>query len=531
MGIKYDDKGAIKRPDKKIQFTTEMAQHLVACAKDPVYFAENFYYIIHPIEGSQKIKLRNYQLKMLKAFVENRKVITNASRQIGKTTIVGIYLLWYVCFNKDKTVAILANKADTAKGILGEIKYAYERLPEYLKPGIKEYNAFTVEFDNGCKMISRATSADALRGESVSIMFCDEFSFVPTNIADDFWNANYPTISTGGSCILVSTPNGIGNLFYKIWKNAIDQKNSFYPIQILWDEVPGRDEKWKQETIKDIGLIRFNQEFGCAFQGSTVTLIDSDYMIRKLKSEEPVEIPDEYTKIWKRKIPGHKYLISIDTAGGVGSDNSVMNIFDITNYPNEPAEQVAIYRNSMCPPYKFAEIVYDSLLYWNNAYIIGELNGLSAEVINRLFNDNEYENIFYDYEDETMGIYSDKTSKPKACLMFKDELESDKMLLRDSETIDEIGYFEEPKPGIYKAKEGRNNHDDCVITCVWAAYFLKSQYFLDEKSTWYENSENEEDFPENKENEEALQAFLEQDKETHSEDWLENDEMNKYKTL
>lgn len=244
----------------------------------------------------------------------------------------------------------------------------------------------------------------------------------------------------------------------------------------------------------------------------------------------PTENPDEYTKIWSRPKAGHKYLVSIDTAGGVGSDSSVMNIFDITEYPSGGiAEQVAKYSCNTITPPQFAELVYDTAKYWNNAYIVGELNGLSAQVIDRLFNDFEYENIYYDYEDDTYGLTADKKSKPQAAVWFKEDLEADRFLIRDDETIDELGYFEEVKPGVYKAKEGRNNHDDCVMTCLWAAYFLKSPFFNDEKDTWGETAEVDQDYAENPEAEEALNVFLENDKEIHAENWLDNEEMSYYK--
>lgn len=263
MPITYKEDGSIKRPNMKIAYDKAMLANYAACSKSVKYFAENYYYIIDPVEGKQIIELRDYQLRILENFEQNRFNILLSARQIGKTTCSAIYILWYCCFNADKTVAILANKADTAKSILSEIKMAYELLPAWLKPGVVEYNAFNVKFDNGCTILAKATSPDALRGESISLLFLDEFAFVPQNFAEDFWQSNYPTLSTGGACIIVSTPNGTSNLFYKLWKDAIDKNNSFNPIKVDWHEVPGRNEKWKEETIKNIGIIRFNQEYGC----------------------------------------------------------------------------------------------------------------------------------------------------------------------------------------------------------------------------------------------------------------------------
>ncbi len=537
MPIKYDDHGHVKRPGLTVQFDRAMMSNFAQCANSVIYFAENFYHIIHPKTGAQLIKLRDYQLRILNAFQQNRFNILLSARQSGKTTTSAIYLLWFALFNKDKTIAILANKADTAKGILAEIKYAYEHLPSYLKPGAIEYNAFSIKLENGCIIFAKATSPDALRGESVSLLFCDEFAFVPQNFAEEFWTSNYPTLSTGGSCIIVSTPNGSANLFYKLWKDSIDGKNNFHNEIVNYDQVPGRDEKWKQSTIRDIGQIRFNQEFGNQFVGSTITLIDAKFIVEHLKWEEPTFSPDEYTKMWSKPKSGHKYLISLDTSGGVGSDASVMNVFDITFYPHRPAEQVMIWaRNDVTPP-KFTELVYDALQYWNNAYVIGEINGLSNEVLSRLFNDKEYDRIYFDNEDETYGIYSDKVSKPQACMWFKEELEESRLLIRDTVTIEELGYFEEVSPGIYKARVGRSFHDDHVITCIWATYFLKSIFFQNEKDEWaLENNKPNLNTTLNDFNEEvvdadaeaALEAFLEADKRQNGDSWLDDDEMDRF---
>lgn len=266
----------------------------------------------------------------------------------------------------------------------------------------------------------------------------------------------------------------------------------------------------------------------CQFMGSTVTLIDSDYILKKLKSITPEFTPDDFTCVWERVQPGHKYLLSIDTAAGVGSDFSVMNVFDITYYPNKPAKQVSIWRCNTKTPPSFAELVLDSANYWNDAYIIGEINGLSNEVLNRLVIDNEYENVYYDYENDAYGVYSHRTSKKTGCMLFKEELESDRMELVDDNTINELGYFEEVSPGVYKAKAGRNFHDDCIITCIWAAWFLKSRYFEDERDTWGESRnyqlEEERMIESQYEEETGIEAFLQRDTEMHD-DWLNKDEM------
>lgn len=272
----------------------------------------------------------------------------------------------------------------------------------------------------------------------------------------------------------------------------------------------------------------------CQFQGSSITLIDANHIVDHLKWEEPILRPDDYTIVWEAPKYGRKYLLSIDTAGGVGSDFSVMNVFDITDYPYGPAKQVAIWSCNTKTPPMFAEMVYDCAKYWNEAFIIGEINGLSNEVLNLLMDKYEYENLYYDIDDQTYGIYSDKTSKKIACMHFKEELENHRMKIVDTETITEIGYFEEESPGIYKAKRGKNLHDDRVITCVWAAYFLKSKFFEDikedfDKERFEQNEEGGTTDNERIQAEENLQAFLDADKRMNTESWLDDEEMNQYR--
>lgn len=536
MPIVYKEDGSIKRPDQKVAFDKDMLLNYSQCVKNVEYFAEKYYKIVAKY-GKQLIKLRSYQKNMIQTFLKEKNVIILSSRQSGKTTTVGLYALWFAMYNKDMTIAILANKADMAKAILLEIKDAYEEMPAFLKPGVKEYNAHSVIFDNGCKILARATSPNALRGETVNLLILDEFAFVDPHVADPFFTSNYPTLSsTDGQCIIISTPNGTGNLFFDIWQKAQRKENTFVPIRVDWWEVDGRDEKWKENMIRNMGLVKFNQEFGNKFAGSVVTLIDADFIVKSLKALQPIATPDEYTNIWEYPKKGRKYLISIDTAGGVGSDFSVMNVFDITDCPEKPMRQVATYRRNTITPPAFAEIVHDSLKVWNDAYVIGEINGLSNEVLSRI-QEKEYLNIYYDYEDETFGIYSDRSSKPKAAVWFKDDLENGRIELVDQKTLEEIGYFEEVKPGVYKAKSGRNNHDDMVMTCIWADLFIKSQFFLDEKEEWekennYYSDEDSDGFNEHNEENEALEAFLSETKQNIEDDndnWLNDSEMKNYR--
>jgi hypothetical protein len=363
MPIPYDER-YILRPGHKVEYTREMVMELQKCAVDIIYFAEEYYTVVHPTKGKKLLcqldGLYSFQKKMIKAFSENRFNIVLASRQVGKTTCSCIFLLWFAIFNTDKTLAILANKQSTAQSIVSDIKTAYEELPPFMKPGVKKYDSLTIEFDNGTKILSRATSEDAIRGESVSLLFLDEFAFVPENVADGFWASNFPTVSTGGNIIIVSTPNGTAGLYYELWKKAVNREKDnrgvlWKSIRVRWDEHPDRDEKWKEEMLESIGKIRFAQEFDCSFTGSTYTLIIGE-VLEKLTPVDPSFYTEEGYYMWKRPEPNHLYLMGADVAKGANSDYHVLNIFDITNfYKNGRYEQVAIFRRNDISAFLFLE--------------------------------------------------------------------------------------------------------------------------------------------------------------------------------
>lgn len=271
MPIQYDDKYLI-RPGSKKEYTPEMVSEIIKCSKDVKYFASHYYTIIHPTKGQMIITLFDFQERMLDAFQKNRFNVVLSSRQIGKSTCSCIYMLWFAIFNENKTIAILANKQRTAVSLMDDIKKAYEMLPPWLKPGIEEYNNLNITFDNGTKIFASATTEDALRGESISLLFLDEAAFVPQNIIEKFWNSNFPTLSQGGNAILVSTPNGAAGLFYRTYKDAENNQSPFKPFKVNWWEFPGRDEKWKEEMIAAIGKISFQAEYGCVLGDSLINI-------------------------------------------------------------------------------------------------------------------------------------------------------------------------------------------------------------------------------------------------------------------
>lgn len=266
----------LKKPNQELEYTHEQVQELKRCAQDPVYFIKKYVMIQHPVRGALPFDLYSYQEKMIRAYQDNRYTVVLSARQTGKSVTSAAYLLWYAMFNFDKTVLIAANKNANAMEMILRIRFAYENLPFWIKPGVKDdgWNKHEIGFDNDSRIVSTATSEDSGRGMAISLLFLDEFAFVKPTIQDEFWTSIAPTLSTGGSCIMTSTPNGDMNIYAQVWRAAEQGTNGFHPIHVTWDEPPGRDGKFKEEETGRIGSRRWQQEYECCAGDSTVEIQD-----------------------------------------------------------------------------------------------------------------------------------------------------------------------------------------------------------------------------------------------------------------
>lgn len=281
----------LKRAHQPVEYTPELVQELLKCSQDPIYFIKNYIKIQHPIKGAIPFDLYPYQERLIKSFQLNRYNIVLSARQTGKSTVSAAYLLWYAIFHEDKTVLIVSNKNSNAMEMVSRIRYAYEYLPAWLKPGVTDngWNKHEVGFDNKSRIISQATTENSGRGLSISLLFCDEFAFVNPTIQEEFWTSISPTLATGGSCIIASTPNGDSNLFAQLWRGAELGINGFVPNWIKWDEPPGRNEKFKQQEIAKIGESRWRQEYECCGINTIVTVQDQEGNIFNLTLEQLYE--------------------------------------------------------------------------------------------------------------------------------------------------------------------------------------------------------------------------------------------------
>jgi len=483
MAIRYDD-NFIKRPNQEVEYTDEHIQELVKCRDDVLYFVRNYVKIVTLDYGEVLFEPRDYQVETLEILENNRFFVGLWARQSGKTTVVAAYALWYAIFNSNKNIGMVSNKESSAKRILDDVKKMYEGLPIWLKPGVTEYAKTSLTFDNGTKLIISATTADSFRGWPMNIVICDEFAFVPSNNAEEFWASNYPTISssTKSKIIIISTPNGMFNIFHRLWEGANTEgknKNSFIPQKVRWNRVPGRDKAWAKEQIRNIGIHGFNQEFDCKFLGSTNTVINPEVLRTLLAINKPPEFYDlkDRLRVWEKPIDGVRYVVGVDPAKGTGEHDAGIQIFRINSVMPIEMTQVATFQDNMTDVYELSQIIHRLSIYYNNAHILCENNGEGSAIISQLWWHWENENLVNTgVKTANLGIRSNKNTKPKAVLLMKKLIEDGSVELKDRETIEQLGSYIEEEGKFF----GKDKPDDLVDAVFWACYLFEMNV-LDEE--------------------------------------------------
>jgi len=465
----------IKKDGIVAQWSEDQVREYVLCTKNANYFIEKYAKIISLDKGLIPFTLYPYQSKMFEKFANNRFNIVLACRQSGKSISACGYLLWFALFQPEKTIAVLANKGATAREMLARITIMLENIPFFLQPGCKALNKSNIDFSNNSRIIAAATSGQSIRGLSVNLLYLDEFAFVEK--AAEFYTSTYPVISSGTDTkiIVTSTANGIGNTFHKIWEGAIQGVNEYSHFRVDWWDVPGRDNKWKEQTINNTSQIQFDQEFGNTFFGTGDTLINAQTLL-DLRARPPSKILEGADcLIYKEPIKGHEYILIADVSKGRGQDYSSFSIIDISQ---RPFEQVAVYRNNTISPLLFPNIIYKYANVYNMAYCIIESNDQGGVVCNGLYYDLEYENVHVEsaIKANAIGIEINRKSKRLGCSALKDLLENNKLIIVDEQTILEISTFE-VKGQTFQASNG--NNDDLVMNLVLFSYFVTSNRFTD----------------------------------------------------
>ena len=489
QGITYLGNALLKGPNVKINYTKTQLEEYVRCSEDVVYFLNKYFYIRSLDKGPILFKLYDFQERFVKTIRDNRFIISKFPRQTGKTSCVTGSVLHACQFTSDYKVAILANKQKTATEILDRIKLAYERLPIWLKQGVVEWNKTSIKFENGAKIIASSTSATAVRGDSFNCIVLDEFAFVPNNIAEEFFASVYPTISSGhtSKVIIVSTPKGM-NMYYKIWKDALAGRNPYKAVEVKWWEVPGRDDVWKETTKKALGSDRlWAAEYECEFLGSEDTLIRTN-KLSTLVYETPKFQTTEGLSVYEEVKPEGIYIMCVDTSRALGLDYHALTVIDATQVPNRV---VACFRSNTMPLIMLPNIICSIATKYNEAQILIEINDSGQQVADIIHDDIEYENIIIasvrgkkGQKISTgggggraqYGIRMSNQIKKTGCLMVKELVENDKIVLNDFNIVSELSTYIQSKTS-WAASEGYN--DDLVSTLVLYGWLTTQPYYKD----------------------------------------------------
>lgn len=475
------------RPEgSQIEYSAEMIAEYIKCKMDPCYFITHYIKVVHPDRGIVLMELYDYQERMIRAYHENKRVIFLTARQQGKTTVSAAYFVWYILFNDNKSVAIFANKQNTADEIMARVRRAYENLPLWLQQGVKSWNKRSIELENGSSVFGRATSGSGNRGGSVNILYLDEFAFVQNTLAEEFFTSVYPTITAGidSKVFMTSTPNGY-NHFHKFWNEAEKGLNGFHPLRIYWHETPGRDQKWYDEQKAVLGELKAAQELDAEFMGSSRTLLTGAVLAR-LSYDIPIAV---YTgqfnglSIYNKPEENHIYSMTVDTSRGRHLDSSAFTVFDITEYPHTIA---ATYRNNEIAPLLYVSILHKLGLSYNKAYMLIEINDIGGQIADALWNDLEYEEMYWTKSGDQLGktgadpypgVRTTKKTKRIGCANLKDMIDNQQLIINDSVMIQELSTFIQKDSGSYEADDGF--HDDTVTTLWLHSWMVSQSWFTD----------------------------------------------------
>ena len=515
----HDGDPELKRANILWEYTNEEILEIQKCARDVTYFAK--YCQVMMDHGLDYIKLRDYQTSVLKVYQANRFNVFLAPRQVGKSIMSGVMLVWYLLFNHDKNAMLLANVGATAEELMSKIKEIIRGLPWFLKPGIVVNNVMSLKFDNGCRAIAKTTTKTSAIGFTIHFLYMDEFAHIHPNFIESFFRSTYPTVSSSkvSRIIITSTPNG-QNKFWEIYQGAMTSENTFNPIRVDWWQVPGRDESWKKDEIANLGSEElFNQEYGNQFLSSSTLLLGSKEL-QKLKSNETEYVWKEIDAFddlglnyrnffWHPKFDpnltdqtGKKYVLSIDLAGGGGGDFTVLNVFKVVPLPKKAIEelddfedesdffgllQIGVFRDNSIQVEDFKKIA-ESLIVdvfgSERVKVLLELNYKGELLMDKLLNNENIneETFVYTKHSETArikkpGIKYSGNNKLKYCENLRQIIRKNRALVNEKKwTISELFSFGMNGRGTYSSQSG---HDDVAMTLVNLAALFDSTDFND----------------------------------------------------
>lgn len=493
----------LRDANEPVKIDIDKLREIKKCAIDPIYFIRNYVYINTKDNGMQLFDLYDFQEAALKRFLKYRFNINKWSRQVGKSTVVRGFILWWGIFHKDQLIAMIGNKLSLAKEQMQQLRDSYSRLPVWLQPGVKLWNKTSIQFSNNSRIIVSSSSPDNIRGFSINLLYLDEFAFLRPNLATEFIASVMPSISSGKTtrCIITSTPNSM-NHFYDMWQASLDEPQAEAELQkgnnnlyvrsvVTWDQVPGRTEEWANAERIKIGDQRFRQEYECEFVGSGVTLIDYR-CLEMLKASDPLPfdngiwppaladiVKDISIRVFKYPEPagamdakGYSYVASIDTAYGMRQDYHVMQIAKV--YSNIKCEQVFTMSSNCTEVSDFCRIANIILKFYHNPFLIIEYNGPGKSTYDYFFNVAMYPNII-NFDLHLRGLWATPTMKNNVVILLKMYVQRGYIKLHDYNTIMELMTFTKKTQNTWGG--GGNTHDDHVTSLYWIIYFLNSTYY------------------------------------------------------
>ena len=487
----------IKTPYRKMSLTEKQIHEFARCAdpeSGPRYFMDNYFSIQHPVRGAIQYHPFEYQERLIDSYHNYRYSISLMPRQTGKSTSAAGYLLWYAMFVPDSTILVAAHKYTGAQEIMQRIRYAYENCPDHIRAGVTSYNKGSLDFENGSRIVSATTTENTGRGMSISLLYCDEFAFVRPTIAQEFWTSITPTLSTGGKCIITSTPNSDEDQFAQIWKGAnkcVDEFgnatelgiNGFKAFRSAWQEHPDRDEQWASEMRAQLGEERFRREMDCEFIIFDETLINPLHLV-KMAGIDPIERQGQ-VRWYKKPEKGMTYAVGLDPSLGTGGDYAAMQVVELPSM-----KQVAEWQHNKTPIQKqvgilkeVCQYIYDIIGTENNIYYSVENNTLGEAALVTISEMGE-ENIRGTFLSEPRragvnrsyrkGFTTTNKTKLAVCAKFKALIENRRLHIASNNLISELKTF--VAFGLsYQAKIGET--DDLVMSmllCIRMVQLLQS---------------------------------------------------------
>lgn len=490
---KYDEKR------QRLEFTK--------CAMSFQYFATKYVRIVHPKKGLIPFIVYKYQLEVIAAFEGHRFNIISKFRQGGLTTLAELWGMWRCMFKLDQRIALLS-KTDAEAVVAGSIiNTAVKHLPTWLQPPKNDgkWNDHEKSFPETGGLMRFGTPERA-RGLSVTYLILDEAAFIPE--MEKHWKAMYPTLSTGGNCIVISTVNGYGNWYEKMYHQAEKKRNKFHVIDLDFDKHPEYNKpEWIIDQKAQLGEKGWRQEVLRDFLGSGDTYIPGDVLINLTEStrlstpkrksflkwlngearkeeEEDMYADEEIYKgsgvdkkfsggalwLWKEPQDGHEYIIGVDASEGIGEDgdNSCLEVFD-----QGTLEQVAEFYSNCVPAHIFAQIINEVGIYFNNAMLVVENMGHGSAVLSTLENVLFYEHLYYDNagRSKTPKAGWKTTMQNRAILLenLQQRLINRTVRINSTRLVKEFNtLLYNPQTSKIEAQKGE--HDDAIMACCLALH-------------------------------------------------------------